>query len=75
MPIQPSVHSQRQEHEDRADAERDVTFEDVDGRKPGVPAGQVPDQPEAQDAVARTDAGDQAEDEDAGDGGVEGHPF
>jgi len=56
---------QWQEHKDRANAERDCQLEDVDGRQPGISAGQVPDQPEAQDAVARTDAGNQAEDEDA----------
>ena len=56
---------QRQEHENRANAERDRQLEDVDWRQLGVSAGQVSDQPEAQDAVARTDAGNQAEDEDA----------
>ena len=56
---------ERQEHKDSANAKRNRQLEDVDGRQPGGSAGQVPDQPEAQDAVARTDACDQAKDEDA----------
>ena len=56
---------QRQEHENCAKAERDRQLEDIDGRQPSGSAGQVSDQPEAQDTVARTDAGNQAEDEDA----------
>ena len=58
---------ERQEHKYGPDAERYGQFKDIGKRELGISARQVSYQSEAQDAVARTDTGNQPEDEDTGD--------
>lgn len=67
-------------------AEREEDKDSAEGKREDEPeyggegefcraARKVPDEPETQDAVARADAGDKAEDEDAKERGVEGGHF
>lgn len=60
------------EDEDCAERERHGQPEDPGEREIGLPTRQVADQPETEDAVAGADPGDEAEDEDPEDRGVEG---
>jgi len=72
MAEEPCDKAERDEDEDGTEGKREDEFEDVCKGELRGAAREVPDEAEAEDAVARADAGDKAEDEDAKERGVEG---
>ena len=72
MAEEPCDKAEREEDKDSAEGKcEDEPEYGGEGEFCGA-AREVPDEPEAEDAVARADAGDKAEDEDAEERGVEG---
>ena len=67
--------SEGQENNDGSDAERHGQFQDVGERQVCCSAREIADQSQAQDAVARADTGNKAEDKNAKDRWIESRHF